>query len=68
MERFIWELRKKWKRMTGCSPPLKELGFSVDLAEMLSSVSYESYRRCMEEYEGQKEDDRIRIEEGGIMM
>nr|QNO51837.1 hypothetical protein FGALOIDC_00021 [Methanosarcinales archaeon ANME-1 ERB6] len=83
MERFIWELRKKWKRMTGCtrvdewiafraptgiymfnligcSPPLKELGFSVDLAEMLSSVSYESYRRCMEEYEGQKGDDRIR--------
>jgi len=83
MERFIWELRKKWKRMTGCtrvdewiayraptgiymfnligsSPPLKELGFSVDVAEMLSSVSYESYRHCMEEYERQKEDDRIR--------
>ena len=83
MERFIWELRKKWKRMTGCtrvddwiayraptgiymfnligsSPPFKKLGFSVDLAEMLSSVSYESYRRCMEEYEGQKADDRIR--------
>jgi hypothetical protein len=83
MERFIWELRKKWKRMTGCtrvddwiayraptgiymfnligsSPPLKKLGLSVDPVEMLSSVSYESYRRCMEEYEGQKEDDRIR--------
>ena len=83
MERFIWELRKKWKRMTGCaridewiayraptgiymfnligcSPPLKELGFSVDLSKMLSSVSYDSYRQCMGEYEGQKEDDRIR--------
>ena len=83
MERFIWELRKKWKRMTGCTrvdewiayraptgiymfnligsrPPLKKLGFSVDVAEMLSSVSYESYRHCMEEYDRQKEDDRIR--------
>ena len=83
MERFIWGLRKKWKRMTGCTrvdewiayraptgiymfnligtcPPLKELGFSVDVAEMLSSVSYESYRHCMEEYDRQKEDDRIR--------
>jgi hypothetical protein len=83
MERFVWELRKKWKRMTGCtrvdewiayraptgiymfnligsSPPLKEPGFSADMAEMLSSVSYDSYRRCMEEYDGQKEDDRIR--------
>ena len=81
MERFIWELRKKWKRMTGCtrvdewivyrapigiymfnligsSPPF--IGFSVDLTEILSSVSYESYRCCMDEYEGQKEDDRIR--------
>ncbi len=27
---------------------------------MLSSVSYESYRRCREEYEGKKGDDRIR--------
>jgi len=27
---------------------------------MLSSVSYESYRHCMEEYDRQKEDDRIR--------
>ncbi len=84
MERFIWELRKKWKRMTGCtrvdewiafraptgiymfnligsSPPLKELGFTVDLAEMLSSVSYESYMHCMQDYDRQKEDDRIRI-------
>jgi hypothetical protein len=83
MERFIWELRKKWKRMTGCtrvdewiayraptgiymfnligsSPPLKKLGFSVDVAEMLSSVSYDSYRQCMAEYDRQKEDDRIR--------
>jgi hypothetical protein len=31
------------------SPPLKKLGFSVDVAEMLSSASYESYRQCMEE-------------------
>jgi len=83
MERFIWELRKKWKRMTGCTridewiayraptgiymfnligsdPPLKKLGFSADPAEMLSSVSYESYRRCMGEYEEKKGDDRIR--------
>ena len=30
------------------------------MAEMLSSVSYESYRQCMEEYDRQKEDDRIR--------
>ena len=42
------------------SPPLKKLGFFVDVAEMLSSVSYESYRQCMEEYDRQKEDDRIR--------
>ncbi len=46
--------------LIGSSPPLKKLGFSIDLAEKLSSVSYESYRRCMEEYDGQKEDDRIR--------
>ena len=36
------------------------LGFSVDPAEMLSSVSYESYRRCMGEYEEKKGNDRIR--------
>jgi hypothetical protein len=46
--------------LIGSSPPLKELGFSGDLAEKLSSVSYESYRRCMEKYEVQKEEDRIR--------
>jgi hypothetical protein len=46
--------------LIGSSPPLKELGFTVDLAGMLSSVSYESYRRCMGDYEGQKVDDMIR--------
>ena len=44
--------------LIGSSPPF--IGFSVDLTEILSSVSYESYRCCMDEYEGQKEDDRIR--------
>ena len=46
--------------LIGSSPPFKKLGFSVDLTEILSSVSYESYRCCMDGYEGQKEDDRIR--------
>jgi hypothetical protein len=46
--------------LIGSDPPLKGLGFSVDPAEMLSSVSYGSYRRCMGEYEEKKGDDRIR--------
>jgi CRISPR/Cas system CSM-associated protein Csm5 (group 7 of RAMP superfamily) len=51
--------------LIGSSPQLKELGFSVDVAEKLSSVSYESYRQCMAEYDKQKEDDRIRKGGGG---
>jgi hypothetical protein len=83
MEQFIGRLRRKWKRITGCSQmnewilyrapmgiymfnligknaPLEKLGFDTDLAKMLSSVSYETYKKCMEEYEMRKEDDRIR--------
>jgi hypothetical protein len=83
MEQFIGRLRRKWKRITGCSKmnewilyraplgiymfnligknaPLEILGFDTDLAKMLSSVSYETYKKCMDEYEMRKEDDRIR--------
>jgi hypothetical protein len=48
--------------LIGSSPPLKELGFSADPAEMLSSVAYESYRQCMGEYEEKK--GMIELEEG----
>jgi hypothetical protein len=44
----------------GKNAPLNKLGFDTDLATMLSSVSYETYKKCMEEYEMRKEDDRIR--------
>jgi len=44
----------------GKDSPLNKLGFDTDLANMLSSVSYATYKKCMKEYEVRKEDDRIR--------
>jgi hypothetical protein len=46
--------------LIGKNAPLKILGFDTDLAKMLSSVSYATYKKCMDEYEMRKEDDRIR--------
>ena len=44
----------------GKNAPLSKLGFDTDLTTMLSSVSHETYKKCMEDYEMRKEDDRIR--------
>ena len=44
----------------GKNAPLSKRGFDTDLAAMLSSVSHETYKKCMEDYEMRKEDDRIR--------
>ena len=44
----------------GKNAPLSTRGFDTNLATMLSSVSHETYKKCMEEYEMRKEDDRIR--------
>ena len=37
--------------LIGDAPPLEKLGFSSDLLEILSSVHYETYRNCENEYE-----------------
>ena len=34
--------------------------FDIGLATMLSSVSHGTYKKCIEDYEMRKEDDRIR--------
>jgi hypothetical protein len=44
----------------GKNSPLSKRGFDTDLTTMLSSVSHETYKKCMEDYEMRKEDDRIR--------
>jgi hypothetical protein len=46
--------------LIGASPPLEKLGFSTDLREILSSVRYETYRNCVNEYEERRNKDRIR--------
>gem|GEM_PF-1178878 len=46
--------------LIGVSPPLEKLGFSTDLREILSSVRYETFRNCVNEYEKRRNKDRIR--------
>ncbi|NIA03648.1 MAG: hypothetical protein GWP12_03870 [Nitrospirae bacterium] len=46
--------------LIGASPPLEKLGFSTDLFEILSSVRYETYKNCVNEYEERRNKDRIR--------
>ncbi len=44
----------------GANPPLEKLGFKMNIFDMLSSVSNETYKQCLKEYELRRSDSRIK--------
>lgn len=44
----------------GTNPPLEKLGFKINIFDMLSSVSNETYKQCLKEYEVRRSDSRIK--------
>lgn len=44
----------------GANPPLEKLGFKIDIFDILSSVSNETYKQCLKEYELRRTDSRIK--------
>jgi len=46
--------------LLGANPPLEKLGFKMDIFDILSSVSNETYKQCLKEYELRRTDSQIK--------